>query len=355
MRLRFMLLGLAIPLILTATIFAAPSGLSNMASLDSFISTASRTAQAESGRVHDIYMTAEELPNSQLAYRMLSHLVTDDSGTNEITSNYSEEASIPGPTIVLTEGDKVNLTIYNDITSRPDQLVSVHVHGVHYEITSDGTLEHVNMKGDQGAYPSSADYAERSFPMAFTYHWTAGLGTAGTWPYHDHTFGGINGAEHKGLFGTVIVNPAGGIVKAVQGNAIQDVNISDVKKDFVLYLGDDAFWGMEIDENGNQTPLWVNPTLKAKTGDYVRFHLIALGTDFHEFQMSQYQWVDPGTSNKINMVDIGPLENHQFTVKTKTGQAQYMDKNESNLLMGMRGTFVGSVAGGTSIPGPSPI
>jgi FtsP/CotA-like multicopper oxidase with cupredoxin domain len=340
-----MLLGLAIPLILTATIFAVPSGTGTMASLESFIPTISRTAQATEHNTHTIHMTAEELPNGQLAYKMLGHTVSGESGTVNLTSKYSEDASIPGPTIVINEGDEVSLTIHNSITSRPDQLVSVHVHGVHYEITSDGTLAHINMVGDQGAYPSGS----------FTYHWIAGPGTAGTWPYHDHTFGGINGAENKGLFGTLIVNPASSTVKAVQGNAIQDVSISQIKKDFVLYLGDDAFWGMEIDENGNQTPLWVNPTLKAKNDDYVRFHLIALGTDMHKFQMSQYQWVDPGTTSKINMVDIGPLENHQFTVKTKNGTAQYIDQNESNKLMGMRGTFVGSAAGGTSIPGPSPI
>ena len=330
---------------MTATVFAVPSTV-GIASLDSFVKKVSQSnsAQAASGNVHDIEMTAVELPNGLLAYKMLSHEVTDSSNVvTDITSRYSSDASIPGPVIVISEGDEVFLTINNDITSRPDQQVSVHVHGVHYDIQSDGTLQHVNKVGDQGAYPGGS----------YTYHWIAAPGTAGTWPYHDHNFGGINGAEHRGLFGAVIVNPASGEVQGADGDKIETVQISDIKKDFVLYLGDDAFWGMEIDQSGDETPLWVNPTLKAETSDYVRFHLIALGTDFHEFKLPGYKWVDPGTNELINEKEIGPLENHQFTVKTRPGNSPYMDMNISNSLMGMKGSFSG--AAGDSIPGPSPL
>jgi manganese oxidase len=308
----------------------------------------SNMAQATSGKTHTILLSANILPNGQLAYKMEQHTVDDDGEISDITSRYSNEPSIPGPTIVLDEGDHVSISLRNDIAGAelvPHNLVSLHVHGVHYTIHNDGTLEHLNMIADQGAAPGETR----------TFHWTAGPGTAGTWPYHDHTFGGINGAEHRGLFGAVIVNPTSGQVSTIEVNSVNPVNVSDIKKDFVLYLGDDAFWGMEIDQNGNQTPLWVNPTLRAKTDDYVRFHLIALGTDIHKFQMGGYQWLSPGTTIKINSVDIGPLENHQFTVKTKNGNMQYFDQNESNKLMGMKGTFVGSTSGGASTPGPSPL
>lgn len=98
---------------------------------------------------------------------MASHTVDDGSGTEDVTNRYSEDASIPGPTIVIDEGDEVSLTIENEIGSG---IVSVHVHGVHYEITSDGTLEHVNNVEDQGALPGGS----------FSYQWIAGPGTAGT-------------------------------------------------------------------------------------------------------------------------------------------------------------------------------
>lgn len=337
-RLNLILIGVAIPMLLTATVFAAPGrgGIfgtevktaTNLQSDQTSINSGGLIAAAEAttGVNHEIALVAEPLDNGLLAYRMGSHEVYNGTTlVDDRTADYSEEPSIPGPTIVITEGDTVDLTIVNNLG---EDNVSVHVHGVHYEIDSDGTLQHINGIGDQGATPFAN----------YTVHWIAGLGTAGTWPYHDHNFGGLNGAEHKGLFGTLIVNPADGVLRAVDNKDIKEINLDNVTKEFVLYIGDDAFWGMEIASDGTQTPLWVNPTLGAKNGDYVRFHLIALGTDVvHQFRLGSYKWLDPGTDNLINSVDIGPLENHQFTLKVKNGNASYMDNNESNKLMGMQG------------------
>jgi len=307
-------------------------------------------ADAEGHPIHEITLSANALGNGQYAYKMEEHILTQDGEADiYLTDNYSDQPSIPGPILVLNEGDEVRITLQNKIPeneSLPSEIVSLHVHGVHYDIFSDGTLVSVNEQGNQGAAPEGE----------FDFVWVAGPGTAGSWPYHDHTYIDTNGAEHKGLFGMIIVNPASNEVKTVKGNTPETIEIADIKKEFVLYLGDDAFWGMEIDNTSEeQTPLWVNPDLQAKKNDYVRFHLIALGADTHEFQMTKYKWLSPGTSDKINKVDIGPLENHQFTVKTKNGPAQYVDNNESNKLMGMKGTFVGTKTGGTSTPGVSPI
>ena len=333
MRQKFVFLGLALPLVLVGAILT-------IAPVAGRIS-GNNAAEAVASKTHEITLVAEELDNGLLAYRMDSHFVDDGSGAEDITERYSDEPSIPGPTIVIDEGDEVSLTIENDIGS---DMVSVHVHGVHYEITSDGTLEHINMIEDQGATPGSP----------FTVHWIAGPGTAGTWPYHDHTFGGLNGAEHKGLFGTLIVNPPDEI-SLVDGKKVKSIDVEDLDRQFVLYLGDDAFWGMEIDDDGNQTPLWTNPTLGAKTGDYVRFHLIALGTDtVHEFKLGSYKWLDSGTDELISTKQIGPLENHAFTIKAKNGNASYSDENVSNKLMGMKGKFTVKNSGADSIPSPQP-
>jgi FtsP/CotA-like multicopper oxidase with cupredoxin domain len=334
MRQRFTYLGLALPLVLVALALTiapvAQSGIKN-------------AAEAATSKKHEITLSAEPLDNGLLAYRMVSHTVDDGSDVKDITNRYSGDATIPGPTIIIDEGDEVFLTLQNNLGS--DDRVSVHVHGVHYEITSDGTLKAVNGDSDQGATPG--DDA--------TFHWIAGPGTAGTWPYHDHTFGGINGAENRGLFGTLIVNPASGKIQAVNNKAVQTINIKDLDKQFVLYLGDDAFWGMEIDKNGNETPLWTNPTLGAKTGNYVKFNLIALGTDtVHEFKLDSYNWLEPGTKSLISSKEIGPLENHVFTVKAKTGTSAYEDENTSNNLMGMKGIFKVTVSGATSIASDVP-
>ena len=142
----------------------------------------------------------------------------------------------------------------------PDQQVSVHVHGVHYKILSDGTLKIINKIEDEGAYP---DHGGRFY----TYLWDVAPGTAGTWPYHDHNYETHNGSEDRGLYGAIIVNPASGAVTASNGGSITSVPVSSIKKDYVLYMSDDAFWGTEIDgASKKQTALGANPLLTAKQG-----------------------------------------------------------------------------------------
>jgi len=274
---------------------------------------------------HVIQLTAEETQddgfgNKLLAYKMLGHTVDG----LDITSRYSSAATIPGPTIVLTEGDKVKLTIFNAISSDStaasiSKQISVHVHGVHYNILSDGTLKVINKHRDEGAGAGP----ENTF-VSYEYEWNVAQGTAGTWPYHDHNFESHNGSENKGLFGAVIVNPLGS---------------PSFAKEYVLYLGDDAFWGMEIDGvTKKQSRHGANPSLAAVKNSDVRFHLIAMGTDIHKFVLNGYQWFDPGTQNLINQAAIGPLEKHVFTVNAQQS-SHYMDKNFSNQLMGMKGKF----------------
>jgi FtsP/CotA-like multicopper oxidase with cupredoxin domain len=70
-----------------------------------------RVAVAE-GKTHKITLTARR-SGEQLTYN----------------------GAVPGPNIEIVEGDTVELTLVNEL----DVAVSVHVHGVHYDITSDGT------------------------------------------------------------------------------------------------------------------------------------------------------------------------------------------------------------------------
>jgi FtsP/CotA-like multicopper oxidase with cupredoxin domain len=344
------LIGVAIPLILTATIFAVPSSISvndhahvtdSSGALGQETTTAIAlpVAQAVSGKTHHIVLSANELDSGLLAYKMVSHEVNGKGKKVDLTSKYPDSPTIPGPTIVLNEGDEVFLTLQNKLGSGK---VSVHPHGVHYDIISDGTLKAINDVKDEAA-TTKKDYK---------YHWIAGPGTAGSWPYHDHTFITLNGAENRGLFGTIIVNPASGEVEANDGKTVP---LSEISKNIVLYLGDDAFWGTEIQNDGEQVALWTNPQLRAHKGDYVRFHLIALGTDLHEFEFDGYEFIDPATSDLVSSKAIGPLENLQFTLLANK-DGTYRDLQTSNALMGVEGTFdvVGKGQDSDSIPSAEP-
>ena len=305
-------------------------------------------------KLHEIKMAAVELPDGHTAYKMLEYKITDKQNqTKDITSRYSDLPTIPGPTLIMTEGDKAKLTLVNDIGRGA---VSLHTHGVHYTITSDGSLKMSNRVSDQGATPNDS----------YTYVWTVAEGTRGSWPWHDHTFGkgssgmNMNGVETNGLFSTVIVNPANGKVDALVNGNQKEVNVEDIKKDFVLFVTDDAFWGVEIDNSNNNkhTPLWVNPTLVASKNDLVRFHIQSVGTDFHHFVIDGFEWLKPGTHETTNFENIGPLENHVFTISANNS-ASYYDEMPIHLLSGMKGKFqviadANAATSTSSIPGPSP-
>lgn len=288
------------------------------------------------GNLHRIDMYAEELPGGFFAYRMMRYEIIDSQGqSTDITNRYvTDRATIPGPTIVIDEGDEVITELMYRFNFATDSIkqehVSLHVHGVHYDIDSDGTLKYINLYKDESATPV----------MSYTYRWVAAPGTAGTWAYHDHNMLSHNGAEDRGLFGALIVNPASGTERIRISGTKNELPLGAIAKDYVLYIGDDAFWGEEIDHaSGQRTPLGVNPSLSARKNSFVRFHLIALGTNFHRFELPGYNWPDPGTLDNINTKVMGPLEKHVFTVKA-TRDSRYMDTAFSSTLLGMKGNFV---------------
>jgi len=341
-------IGFGILSIITVAFFLIPFGNSEFQS-DSELFSAF-TALAANPKTHFIEMNASSLPNGQLAYQMISHKVDSGNGlTRDITvARYGENPtpSIPGPAIIINQGDEVFLKLVNKIGG---DCVSVHVHGVHYSIGDDGTLASTNKVEDSCATIDSPK----------TYHWVAGKGTVGTWPYHDHTFGGETGAEDRGLFGVVIVDRPG--TKAFIDGKMSWIPVKKIDKEYVLYMVKTSFWGLEIDNNkgGLQTPLWVNPTLLAKQNDEVRFHVVGLGSEFHTFHMHAHRWVDQGTTDVIDTKNIGPLARHVFVVKAGeavgSGDWMYHCHVFNHMRAGMTGIFQVSAAGGPSIPGPSPL
>ena len=300
--------------------------------------TDDRHEKAKPGKLHLIELWAEKIPagngggNDLFAYRMASHVIKKRNNETDVTSRYATEPTIPGPTIVIDEGDEVTLTlkhVFDPGNSATLEQVSVHVHGVHYDIHSDGTIEYINLVEDESATPT----------MSYTYHWIAAPGTAGTWAYHDHNMITLNGAEDRGLYGALIVNSQSSTTALNKAGQLKTVPISSIKKEYVLFIGDDAFWGTEIDTNsGQQVNIGVNPAFNAQQGNNVRFHLIALGTNFHNFTLPGYSWIDPGTNMFISEKGIGPLEKHVFTVQAGNSSS-YMDTTFSSKALGMMGDF----------------
>ena len=355
-------------------------------------------AEAEKPKIHNIRLAAIQLIAKQphqetpvLAYKMLSHEIIQEvegnEGTSEkiiLTNNYPTEATIPGPTLIINEGDLVKTTLENHLG---DGCVSIHVHGIHYGIVSDGTLTMINGEKDSCATSNEP----------YTYIWRAGKGTAGTWAYHDHTlsasdatvqpqFGtSMHGSSSKGLFGALIINPIDQEVDALIDGTETKVPINDIEKEIILYMIGTRFYGNEINNsNGVHTALWENPNLVAKINDKVRFHVISLGTDsgafikmaptdpmmpemaesmgqareeFHTFHIHGHKWIDAGTSNVIDTKTQGPAESMQFIIKAGEsvgfGDWMYHCHVFGHVTNGMWSKFSVTPNGGPSIPGMS--
>src|SRR3982750_4676072 len=65
---------------------------------------------------HEIEVGTEELPQGQIAYKMIKYIQRDNNNqTVDVTSRYSTQPTIPGPTIVVTEGDRGKMTLVNEM------------------------------------------------------------------------------------------------------------------------------------------------------------------------------------------------------------------------------------------------
>jgi FtsP/CotA-like multicopper oxidase with cupredoxin domain len=233
-------------------------------------------------KTHKITLVAQRAPDGSLTYN----------------------GTVPGPTIEIYEGDEVELTLINQL----DVDVSVHVHGVHYKIDSDGTRHTHSFAPPGGRY---------------VYRWIAAVGTAGYWHYHDHVIGpgidGVRGIE-QGLYGALIVRKA--------GDPLPD-------KTFVLVMQHVWF-------NNQRYPH--TPLLEAKLGERVEFVVITHGSRFHTFHIHGHRWLERGTNRIIDTFTQDPGESTGFQViageGVGPGQWMYHCHVHDHLEDGMFGFFM---------------
>jgi len=229
----------------------------------------------------------EILPNGQPAYKLEG----------------ADTASIPGPTIIVEEGD------------------SVTINGVDSDFAVDGL---------SGSYSSGS--------------YTFSASSAGTYVYKDES------SALVGLFGAVIVRAPDGMaqpfIQELTGD-ITDVSVENLDKEFVLFMVGSTFWGQEINSTG-QTALWTNPTLHADEDDLVQFHVLSVGPG-HTFHLHAHRWVESATN--LNIIDTKLMEDgsatHVFTVRAGAdvgpGSWQYHCHVFAHMEAGMHGVFhVGS-------------
>ena len=243
-----------------------------------------------------------------------------------------ESATIPGPTLEMTEGECLAVRLVN----RSGEPASIHSHGVDYAIRSDGTphSRSCTPDGQERTYVFQAHGpGERS-------DGTRDPGSAGYWHYHDHCGGSDHGTRgiNGGLFGAFIVRRPG-----------------DPKPDrppFVLVM---------IGQSFNLKTFPDTPRLHARQGERVEFVVIGHGDLFHSFHLHGHRWINnrtglpSGSDSSEQLIDnrtVGPADSFGFQVvageHVGPGRWMYHCHVQGHADAGMAGFF--QVDSSTGVP-----
>ncbi len=234
-------------------------------------------------------------------------------------------ATIPGPLIEANVGDTVTVHFQNML----DAPTTIHPHGIFYSEEMDGAYK--------GKFTDPGGFVQHK--RKFTYVWEAHADSVGTWLYHDH--GPMDPLPvFKGMFGPLI---------------IRDPNAPNPPdEEFFLFFH--AFQPVatglrnQFSCINGRAYAGNTPTLRAKVGDRVAFHMVALDDDFHTFHLHGHRWTDQsgsgtaGTSASGPVIDtktMGPAESLTFEfVEDNPGRWFYHCHVFTHLHMGMNGWYI---------------
>jgi FtsP/CotA-like multicopper oxidase with cupredoxin domain len=242
---RSMLAGAAAAMFVPATVAALSS--SAAATPPVTAAPAARAVATPPGTTHRLTMYVEDLGGGQTGYGL-------EPG----------KATIPGPLLEMYEGDTMEITLVNTT----DRDVSIHPHGVLYDVNSDGSPFNKSFNGPG----ETRTYTWRTTGERAMGRWSR-PGTAGYWHYHDHAMGTPHGTAGvaAGLYGGLIVRRRGDILPDKQFTVV--------------------FNGMQI--NNKSAPN--TPMFEANHGETVEFVCIGHGDMFHTFHLHAHRWANNRT------------------------------------------------------------
>ena len=277
-----------------------------------------RTAPA-GGVVRHLKLYAEKLADGQMGFGL-------EKG----------KATVPGPLIELNEGD----TLYIEFENTMDVPVSLHAHGVDYDIASDGTRLNKGTVEPGG----TRTYIWRTHAPGRRRDGTWQPGSAGYWHYHDHVVGTDHGTTgiRNGLYGPLVVRR--------RGDILPDRTITIV------------FNGVTV----NNRPAHKAPDFHATLGERLEVVMITHGDFYHTFHVHGHRWADNRTgllagpddhSRVIDTKIVGPANSFGFQViageHAGPGAWMYHCHVQSHADMGMVGLLLVAGPDGT-VPGYDP-
>lgn len=217
-------------------------------------------APESAGAVRQITLYAEALPGGLFGYGLAPG-----------------EATIPGPLLEIYEGDTLEIELVNST----DQRLSIHPHGVDYDVNSDGSPLNAsfNAPGETRTYiwrtRKQVDLGNNRFMP----------GSAGYWHYHDHAMGNDHGTPGiaAGLYGGLVVRRRGDLLPDRQFTVV--------------------FTEMQI--NNKKAP--DTPMFEARQGERVEFLCVGHGNLPHTFHLHAHRWADTRTGMLTGANDPTPV------------------------------------------------
>jgi len=176
-------------------------------------------------------------------------------------------ATMPGPTLEAEVGDVLRVHFRNG-DSKLGLPHTMHPHGVRYTPDYDGA--YMGARTRVGGFVAPGE--------EFTYTWEAVPESVGAWPYHDH------GPNHglsvlRGLFGAIVIREKGAARP-------------DVETPLFLHSFPPQVTGLSRNfqcVNG-RTAAGNTPTVRAKVGDDVAFHVFGGDAMVHTFHVHGHRW-----------------------------------------------------------------
>jgi manganese oxidase len=240
-------------------------------------------------------------------------------GNDDIGSN----TGIPGPVLRGAVGDTIRVHFRNNDTHYRFPH-SMHPHGVTYTPENDGGWFAADPR------PGTAIHVGDSY----TYEWQVRSNSVGTWVYHDHampvgpTMLMEFGAE-VGLFGFLVLT---------------DASTKPREREFFtffhdLYQADVPALSQDFDCFNGYSFVGNTPTLTARVGDRVRWHIGALGKEFHVFHLHGHRWLSKG--EYVDTMHLGPSMATSFEyVEDNPGKWLYHCHVSDHMMGGMSGLYV---------------
>ena len=191
-------------------------------------------------------------------------------------------ATMPGPTLEAEVGDVLRVHFRNG-DEKFGQAHTMHPHGVRYTPDYDGAYlgKHTRV----GGFVAPGE--------EFTYTWEAVPESVGAWSYHDH------GPNHgvsvaRGLFGTIIIREKGAAKPDVETPLFLHSfapQVTNLRRNFECINGRVAA--------GN------TPTVRAKVGQDVAFHVFGADAMLHTFHVHGHRW-KAGDGTHVDNQMCGP-------------------------------------------------